>query len=201
MLFKMRDAGILGKYEMSTPGWASSMAKGENIFYLFAPWSAKWEIAANDKEGKGRWGLVKAPGGSFTRGGTSISIYKDSKVKEAAWAYIQFCYLSDEGSQITFQKFGNAPGIKAFYEKNKALIEKGSESDAFFGGQNLTKYFLEKIVPDVKGERQTKYESIVNSVFKTLYPLWMKDGSINANSALEKFKSEVKNKAPEATVK
>ncbi|WP_240420493.1 ABC transporter substrate-binding protein [Paenibacillus periandrae] len=200
-VFKMRDTGILGKYEMNTPGWAASMSKGENIFYLFAPWSAQWEIASNDKEGKGRWGLVKAPGGSFTRGGTSISLYRDSKVKEAAWAYIQFCYLTDEGTKITFQKFGNIPGIKSFYEKNRDLIEKGSENDPFFGGQNLTKYFLEKIVPDVKGERQTKYESIVNSVFKTLYPLWTKDGSINAGSALEKFKAEVKNKAPEATVK
>src|SRR5690606_10337164 len=41
-LFEMRDKGILGKYELWTPAWASSMAKGEFMFYAMAPWGAKW---------------------------------------------------------------------------------------------------------------------------------------------------------------
>jgi len=200
-LMEMRDAGILGKHELWTPSWSASMASGENIFYPMAPWGPKWHIAANDPEGSGRWGLVKAPGGSFTRGGTSISIYKDSKVKEAAWAYVNFMYLSDEGTKIAFEKFGFTPGVKAFYENNQDLIEAGSEFDAFFGGQNLTKYFYEKIVPGVVGEPQTKYESIVDGAFMSLYPLWTKDTGIDAQEALGMFIQEVKNKAPDAAVK
>lgn len=200
-LFEMRDAGILGKHEMWTPSWSASMATGENIFYPMAPWGPKWHISANDPDGSGRWGLVKAPGGSFTRGGTSISIYKDSKVKEAAWAYVNFMYLSDEGTKISYSKFGFTPGVKSFYENNPELIEQGSEFDTFFGGQNLTKYFYEEIVPGVVGEPQSKYESIVDGVFMSLYPLWAKDSSIDANSALEKYIEEVQNKALDATVK
>ncbi|WP_248924593.1 ABC transporter substrate-binding protein [Paenibacillus hamazuiensis] len=200
-LFQMRNAGILGKLEMNSPAWSSSLAKGENIFYGMAPWGPKWNISANDKEGKGRWGLVKAPGGGFTLGGTAVSVYKDSKQKQAAWAFINFCYVSDEGTKIALEKFGFTPGVKSFYAKNADLINKGSEFDAFFGGQNLTKYFVEKIVPDLKGQAQTKYESIVDSAFKTLYPLWTQDTGIDADKALEKFKAEVKNKASDATVK
>ncbi|MDU0332305.1 extracellular solute-binding protein [Paenibacillus sp. 3LSP] len=85
-LFAMRDAGILGKYEGYTPGWNASFAKGDNIFYPMAPWSPKWNVQANDPDGIGRWGLMAAPEGGFTYGGTSVSVYKNSKNKEAAWS-------------------------------------------------------------------------------------------------------------------
>jgi multiple sugar transport system substrate-binding protein len=201
ILFQMRDAGILGKNELWTPAWSASMAKGQFMFYPMAPWGPKWHISANDPEGKGRWGLVKAPEGGFTRGGTAIGIYKDSKVKEAAWAYIQYAFLSDEGSVFNFKTFGNMTGSKSFYENHKDLIEAPGPYDEFFGGQNLAKYFMDKIIPDMKGEPQSKYDSTVDSVFNALYPLWTKDESINADAALQKFITEVKNKASDATVK
>ncbi len=200
-LFKMRDAGILGKNELWTPAWSASMAKGQFMFYPMGPWGPKWHISANDPDGKGKWGLVKAPEGGFTRGGTAIGIYKDSKVKEAAWEFMQFAYLSDEGSAYNFKTFGNMTGSKAFYENQKALIDAPGAYDEFFGGQNLAKYFIENIVPDMKGEAQSKYDSVVDSVFNALYPLWTKDGSITADAALQKFITEVKNKASDATVK
>lgn len=200
-LFTMRDAGILGKHELWTPSWATSMSTGECVFYPMAPWGPKWHISANDKDGKGRWGLVAAPGGSFTRGGTSVSIYKDSKVKEAAWKYVQFCYLSDEGTKAAYNAFGFLPGVKSFYAKNADLIERGTEFDAFFGGQNINKYFIDKIVPGVRGEQQTKYDSIVDGALMAMYPLWTKDTSIDAAAALKLLSQEVKNKAPRATIR
>ncbi|MBD2870837.1 ABC transporter substrate-binding protein [Paenibacillus arenilitoris] len=200
-LFDMRDKGIIGKLENGSPSWAASFASGDYLFYPSATWSPKWQVAANDKDGSGRWGLVAAPEGSFTLGGTSVSVYKDSKVKEAAWAYMNFCYLSDEGTKIAAEKFGFLPGVKSFYENNRELIDKGSEFDAFFGGQNLSKYFVEKVVPGVSGQPQTKYEAIVTQAFKTLYPLWTKDASIDANTAMSKYIDEVKSKARDANVK
>ncbi|MGG1553449.1 ABC transporter substrate-binding protein [Paenibacillus ferrarius] len=200
-VFSMRDAGILGKYEAYTPGWNASFAKGDNIFYPMAPWSAKWNIAANDKDGIGRWGLIPAPGGSYTYGGTSVGVYKDSKNKDAAWAYINFAYMSDEGMAINYKEFGNMAGTKQFFEKHKDWIDAGTEYDKYFAGQNLNKTFVEKIVPTVKADPQTKYNAMVQTAYGSLYPLWMKDMSINVKTALEKLKSEVKNLAPEATIK
>jgi len=199
-LFNMRDAGILGKLETDTPAWSASFAKGETIFYPLAPWGPKWTVAANDKEGKGRWGLVKAPGGGTTVGGTSVSVYKDSKAKEAAWAYVNFVYLSREGTSKSFEKFGFPPGVKSFYENND-LIEKVTEYDEYFGGQNLMKYFYENVVPEMKGQSQTKYESFVVSTFNMLYPLFTKDATITADTALQKYIAEVKNKVQGVTVK
>nr|WP_306812990.1 extracellular solute-binding protein [Paenibacillus soyae] len=199
-VFKMRDAAILGKYEAYTPGWNASFAKGDNIFYPMAPWSAKWNIAANDKDGIGRWGLIPAPEGSYTYGGTSVGVYKGSKNKEAAWAYIQFAYMSDEGMTISYKEFGNMAGTKEFFEKHKDWIEAGTDYDKYFAGQNLNKTFIEEIVPTVKADPQTKYNAMVQTAYSSLYPLWMKDTSITVDAALEKLKSEVKNLAPEATI-
>lgn len=199
ILFKMRDAGIIGKYEGYTPGWNASFAKGDNIFYPLAPWSAKWNVQANDPEGIGRWGLIPAPEGGFTYGGTSVGVYKNSKNKEAAWAYIYFCYISSEGMDVNYHKLGNLPGVKSFYEKHRDWLEEGTELDKYFG-QNLSLTFYEKIVPEVVGSTQTKYDSIVQTVFNSLFPLWMKDTSIDMHEALEKFKEEIKNQAPEVTV-
>lgn len=200
-LFKMRDAGILGKNELWTPAWSASMAKGEFMFYPMAPWGPKWHISANDPEGSGRWGLVKAPEVGFARGGTAVGIYKDSKAKEAAWAFVQFAYQSEEGSLYNFQTFGNMTSNKEFYEKQKALFEAPGAYDEFFGGQNLSQYFLQEIIPDMKGQPQSKYDSVVDGVFNALYPLWTKDASTTVDVALEKFKTEFKNKASDATVK
>ncbi|MBB3113029.1 multiple sugar transport system substrate-binding protein [Paenibacillus phyllosphaerae] len=199
-VFKMRDAGVLGKYEAYTPGWNASFAKGDNLFYPMAPWSAKWNIAANDKDGIGRWGLIPAPEGSYTYGGTSVGVYKGSKNKEAAWAYINFAYMSDEGMAVSYKEFGNMAGTKAFFENHKDWIEAGTDYDKYFAGQNLNKTFLEEIIPTVKADHQTKYNAMVQTAYSSLYPLWMKDTSITAAAAIEKLKNDVKNLAPEATV-
>lgn len=199
-LFAMRDAGILGKYEGYTPGWNASFAKGDNIFYPMAPWSPKWNVQANDPDGIGRWGLMAAPEGGFTYGGTSVSVYKNSKNKEAAWAYIYFCYLSSEGMETNYKKLGNMPGIKSFFEEHRDWLEAGTELDQFFN-QNLSLTFYDDIVPEVTGSTQTKYDSIVQTAFNSLFPLWMKDTSIGVDGALEQFKEAVKNQAPEATIK
>lgn len=200
VLFTMRDAGILGKLETDTPSWSASFAKGETIFYPLAPWGPKWTIAANDKEGHGRWGLVKAPGGGTTVGGTSVSVYKNSKAKEAAWAFVTFVYLSQEGTSKSFEKFGFPPGVKSFYENNE-LIEQGTEYDEFFGGQNLMKYFYENVVPEMSGQPQTRYESFVVSTFNMLYPLFTRDETIDADAALEKYIDEVQKRVQGIAVK
>jgi multiple sugar transport system substrate-binding protein len=197
---KVRDAGIVAKYELWSPGWNASFAKGDVIFFNMAPWGSKWHVSANDRNGSGRWGLMKAPEGGFTFGGTSVGIYKGSKNKAAAWEYIKWVYYSKEGGKINFEKFGNLTSLKAFYEGASPINREGNY-DEFFGGQNLARYYVDQISPKVKGQRQTKYETVVDEAFYRLVPLFMKDTSINAKKALEKFISEVKLNAPGAIVK
>jgi len=201
LCFKVRDTGIIGKYESGSPSWNAAYAKGDIIFWNCAVYSPKSGMYASDKEnGTGRWGLIKAPGGGFTMGGTSVGIYKNSKNKEAAWEVIKYLYLSKEGFAHTYEQFGYIPGVKSFFE-GITPIDKPGRYDEFFGGQNLAKYHVSQILPDVKGQFQSKYETIVNDAFTKLLPLFTKDTSMTVQRAINKVKEEIKISAPNAVVK
>ncbi|HEY5584009.1 MAG TPA: extracellular solute-binding protein [Ruminiclostridium sp.] len=200
-LFKIRDAGILGKTELYSPAWNNAFSKGETIFFNCASWGPKWHVSANDKDGSGRWGLVVAPGGGYTFGGTSIGIYKDSKNKEAAWTYVKFAYFSKEGGAFNYKTFGNVPGYKPFFDGTDSPMNSAGPQDAFFGGENLLKVFYSQIMPVCKSEPQTKYTTTVATAEGKLIPLFMKDTSIDATKALQMLIAEVKLQAKDAEVK
>src|SRR5690606_19251042 len=105
------------------------------------------------------------------------------------------------GSAFNFKTFGNMTSDKSFYETHKDLIEAPGPYDELFGGQNRAKYVIQKIVPDMEGEAQSGCDLDADAVFNSLYPLWTKDPSAPAASALAKFISETKNKAQDATIK
>jgi len=199
--FKIRNEGIIGKYEESTPGWNAAQAKGDVMFWNCASWTPRGQMAQNDKEnGKGRWGLTKAPG-AFMLGGTIVGIYKDSKNKEAAWEYMKYIYLSKEGVGKTYEAFGYIPGVKSFYEGDCIIDKVPGKYDEFFGGQNLARYYVNNILPNIKASRQTKYDSIVETTLTKLMPVYITDNNMTAQQALDKLIAEFKIAAPGTTVK
>lgn len=106
----------------------------------------------------------------------------------------------NNGAKLDYEKRGDLPGFKSFY-KGDSLINKPGLSDEFFGGENLAKYFIDKILPKIKSEPQSGYNDILNQALSKLTPLFMLDKSINASYALEKLISEVRLYAPDAKVK
>ncbi len=198
---EMNQAGVLGKQERYTPASSSGMAAGEFIFYPCAPWATKWTIAANDPDGSGRWGLAKGPGGGFTNGGTSISIYSGSKNKEEAWKYIRYTYGDGYGVEEAFKKFGFMTGFRAPYEdSNSYFYTTEGAYDEFFGGQNLADYFINTISVETEGQIQTKYESAVSTAMLSLAGKMSADTSVTGEDALEFLKSEIQNLVPDAVI-
>ncbi len=201
---QIRDAGVpLGKFEKGTPAWNATYSQGNVLFYNLASWAAKTYIAGNDKDnGKGRWGLVKSPGeNGFTLGGTAVGIYKNSKNKDAAWAYLNYIYNTKEGAGEMYKNMGYIYSFKAFYEGDDAPIKQPGFYDEYFKGQNIGQYYYEVISPTIKTETQTTYQSAVEQSYSTIIPLFLKDEKLGAQQAMEKFKEELKLKAPDATIK
>lgn len=199
---KVRDAEIVGDNELDTPSWNAEFAENETIFFPAAPWSCEWHVAANDPDGAGNWGLTKAPESGYTKGGTSISIYSESPNKEAAFAYLQWVYFSVDGSIASRDAIGQYSSLKACYEGENAIYNEPGAYDEFFGGQNLAKYFVEEIVPNIKStQKETAYETVVNEVFNKLNPTLSTDMSVTAEDAIELYKEEISIKAMDAEVK
>ena len=202
MAIRVRDAGILGDHEEDAPSWHADFASGNNIFFPSAPWSCEWHVYANDPDGGGNWGLTKAPESGFTKGGTSVGIYKDSPNKEAAWAYIKWTFFSLEGSVAARDIIGQYISLKECYEGDNAVWNVPGAYDEYFGGQNLLKYFIEEIVPDITTtQRETSYETTVTQSFTKLNPTLATDLSIDAAQALELLKEEISIAEMDAEVK
>lgn len=197
---KMRDEGIIGDLELYSAAWYSAYASDEYLFYECASWCPSAVLKPNAPDDDGNWAITLPPEGSFNLGGTTYSVYKDSENKEAAWAYLQYIYFSEEGGAAVYDLTGNYVCYKPYYEGENSPMSKEGPLDTFFGGQSLVDYYINQAAPNAKTMAQSKYDAIISDVFQGLLPKYMTDLSIDAAKALELFKEEVELKAPEANI-
>lgn len=195
----MNQAGILGNMTDSSPALASSYSAGTVLFYECAPWSMKWTFKANDP--KDTWGLTKIPGKTGTTyGGTSISIYSNSKNKNLAWDYIKYTYCTGAGVKNAYEKFGFMSGFSSLYKDNSYYFTEKGAYDDFFGGQNLAKYFISNISLNLNGQVQTKNESYVTTALTAVTTQLVKNKSTTSTAALSMLKNELQTLVPDATI-
>jgi multiple sugar transport system substrate-binding protein len=193
----MRDAKTDGKLDMWSPTWNASYAQDNVIFYPAANWSTSFVIKPNDKNSTGRWGVMVPPAGGYAYGGTSISIWKGSKHKDAAWKYVEWLFGSEEGAKESF-KAGYMIPLKSVYKDPSAT---STGADAYFGGQDLGKFWVEKVFPTMKAKPVTKYDQDIYNASSLIMQAFMQDPSFKADVALDKWKQELKKNHPEITFK
>lgn len=198
---KYRDEGIVGNIEMYSADWYNAYSTGVSIFYEAGSWCPPLVIKNYDPDGSGNWGVTTPPDGSFNLGGTTLSIYKDSKNKEAAWAYIQYIFFSEEGGSIMYNVTGNYSCYAPYYTGDLSPMNEEGPVDEFFGGQSLVNYYINTAAPQAKTAAMNKYDSVVSDVWQQLLPQYMSDSSIDADKAVQMFIDTVQEKEPEATVK
>lgn len=194
-LLEMKNKGVADTLEMWSPEWNSSFADGKHIFYPFATWSDTWVIKANDKDGKGRWGAMKSPGGYFSDMGTIVAIPKKAKNKDAAFAYINWCYLSDKGAMSNRDNLGYFNTMKSTYKDANFY----TKPDEFYNGQDILKFFAHNVMPNVPESRKvTKYDADVydalNLVLKVINTT---PDKANIEELLKKMQDDISTKYPE----
>jgi multiple sugar transport system substrate-binding protein len=197
---KMNQAGMLGNMTDQSPALAASYSAGSVLFYECAPWSMKWTFMANDS--KDTWGLTKLPGESGTTyGGTSISIYSGSKNKDLAWDYIKYTYCTGDGVKNAYEKFGFMSGFSSLYSDDSYYFTEKGAYDDLFGGQNMSKYFINNISLKLNGQVQTKNESYVSTALTAVTAELVKNKSTASADAIAMLKKELQTLVPEATIK
>lgn len=198
---KLRDDGIIGNVEMYSADWYNDYASEDYIFYEAGSWCPPLVISQYDPEGSGNWAVTTPPDGSFNLGGTTLSIYKDSDNKEAAWAYIQYIFFSEKGGSYMYDLTGNYSCYEPYYSSEYSPMDKEGPVDEFFGGQSLVDYYINVAAPTAKTVAQNKYDAVVSDVWQQLLPQYMSDNSIDSDKALSMFINAVQEKEPEATIK
>ncbi len=193
---QFRDAKILDKLVAWTPAWYASFGQDKYIFAGCAIWTPQYVIQPNDPKGKGNWGLMRAPGGNFSWGGTTLGISKQCKHKLAAWEFVKFATLSVEGAKAA-REVGFLTSYKAAYEDP----EFASIKNEWFGGQDIGKYWIDEVAPAVKIRPMSKYDNIIKDSVDLIVTSLNNDSNMGVDEAMKKLIQEIKNRAPELKVR
>jgi lactose/L-arabinose transport system substrate-binding protein len=131
MVKRMKDEGIV----LNTPTWddrVRAVVNGDTATIIYPVWYAG-TIRHQAKDQQGKWGVFPLP--AFTEGGPNqansggsvMAITKQSKNKEAAWKFIEYSLLTNEGQDIQL-KYGLFPSWKPYYQ-----TEGFKKEDEYFG--------------------------------------------------------------------
>lgn len=135
---KMIKEGLVGKNELWTPEWGSAMADGSYATLIGAP---AWMIAnvkGNAPDAVGEWSLTTIPEGAGNWGGSFLTIPKESKHPEEAFAFIK--WLTSEETQLkSFTNHGLFPSTPGVYENEEFL----ATTDEYFSDAPTAKIFAE----------------------------------------------------------
>ncbi len=192
---KFRDNHVVDKLEAWSPAWYASFGEGKHIFAGCATWSVPFTIEPNDPDGKdaGHWGLMNAPEGNISWGGTTLGISKTCKDKELAWAFVKYATLSTEGARA-LNSIGFMTSAKKPYEEAPELK---SFKSSWFGDQDLGKMFLEEIVPNISIRTMNLDDNIIHNALNLVTTSLINDPAIDANKAMDLLKEELEIQMPD----
>ncbi len=195
---EFRNAGIVDKLEAWTPAWYASYGEGQHIFAGCATWSVPFVIEPNDPDGQGQghWGLMNAPEGNISWGGTTLGISKTSEEKAIAWEFIKFATLSTEGAKA-LNSIGFFTSAKQAYIDDPSLKSFKSE---WFGDQDLGAFFLDEIVPNIKVRPMNVEDNIIHETLNLISTSLNNDREMTSDEALELLKEEINLKLPDYTI-
>ncbi len=195
---QLRDNNVCDKLEAWSPAWYASFGEGKHIFAGCATWSIPFNIVPNDPEGEttGHWGLMSAPEGNISWGGTTVGISKTCKDKRLAWEFIRFATLSTEGAEA-LNPIGLMTSAKAPYEEKPELAKVTSP---WFGDQDLGNVFLNEIVPNIAARPMNFDDIVIHETLNLVTTALNNDPDMTAEDAMEQLKEELEMKLPDYTV-
>ncbi len=176
-----------------TPAMNAAIADDNHIFLNAAAWTPAFVIQPNDKNGNGKWRIMEAPGGPYNMGGTMYGIWKGSKNKEAAFAYLNWAFGTDEGVM------GNVTA-RGFYVPLKSFIDThdfSKDTNPYFAPQNIADKFMKQMAPKNKVRAPELYMNQIKEAFKVAETTVINDSSVTEAKYKEILTKEIKDKCPD----
>lgn len=195
---EFRDNNTADKLEAWSAAWYASFGEGTHIFAGCATWSIPFTIEPNDPEGEktGHWGLMNAPEGNISWGGTTLGITKTCKDKRLAWEFIKFATLSTEGAEA-LNTIGYLTSAKKPYEEEPELKSYKSK---WFGDQDLGEMFLDEIIPNIEARPMNLDDNVIHETLNLVTTSINSDPDMDADAAMDQLKEELEMKLPDYTI-
>ena len=180
-LIALRDAGAVDTYQNGTPEGNATYAGKNHIFYPCPDWAITYYIEANDPDGSGNWGIIKAPV-NYQHGGTAFGITTSAtdEQKAAAYDYIHWCVSDQVGAE-------EARDVAGFITMDSTIATpefcKRSDEE-FFGGENISDLLYQEIAPNTVIPAPSAYDNDITSVRNDVAQQLMDDASMDLDAAV-----------------
>ncbi|WMJ87147.1 extracellular solute-binding protein [Anaerocolumna sp. MB42-C2] len=155
-VIKMRQ----NKWDMNVDMWSSEAyagyAAGTCASVFTGAWFGGFLKTDIDPDGAGHWAVTTLPGAvkSSNWGGSFLVIPKQSKNKDAAWAFIKYMLATAKGQNDMFQAVDYYPAYKPAWD-DKTIYDA---EDPYFGGEK-TKALWAKIASELQPVNTTMMDT------------------------------------------
>lgn len=190
-VLEMKKEGLVDTMEFEGPAHDNSLIQKNHIFGMMPAYFPTFKIKNIDKDKTVKWGLMTPPEGGVNAASNAWAIPKAAKNKAAAFKWLNWFAVSDEGTQAVRDIWPTFSPVKKRYEEPGFYSMK----DEWFAGQDIFKKFSDMTL-NTKGlsPEYSKYLSTVqeqvNIALKTINA--SKDGSdINLDELFEKMEEQI----------
>jgi len=195
IMTNLRDHHCVGKINRWTADWNASYNNGSVVFWQFAPWSFTAAIQPNATGLDGDFSVIMAPGGAYYLGGTGFAIPKDSKNKDLAWLFVNYCLVNKDGVSEGISKLDYLTPVAGFYDGRDQI--SSDASIAFFNGQDVNKFLLDEISPIMNLRAVSAYDTVVSEVVSYMMTMIQDDPTIDTATAVQMALEEARNMLPD----
>ncbi len=200
-VLEMKKEGLVDTMEFEGPAHDNSLIQKNHIFGMMPSYFPTSKIKNIDKDKTIQWGLMTPPEGAVNAASNAWAIPKNAKNKEAAFTWLNWFAVSDEGTQAVRDIWPTFSPVKKRYEEEGFY----SMEDEWFSGQDIMKKFSEMtlttkgIEPEYSKYLSTVQEQI-NIALKTINA--SKDGSdVNLDQLFADMEKQIVSKEPDIKVK
>lgn len=187
----VRDAGIDAKIGQWSAPWAAAQASSNVFGFVLPTWGLNYVIMTNAPKTSGDWGFAKAYS-PYYWGGTWIGMYNKSTQKDNAWQFIK--YITSDPAFLTKHCKDTGDFVSSL-SVDKALSTSADGNNAFCGGQNIYKTYLD-MVPGINGSLVTAYDETANNKFTADLDLYI-NGKLTKDAFLAQFRADMKTAFPD----
>lgn len=181
-LKQMKDAGII-----TAAIWdekIQSNSAGKVATQMYGGWY-EGTIRSGSPDLAGKWGVYPMP--SLTAdgphaanlGGSSLAISSASQNKEAAWKFVDYALLTNEGQVTMLKSFGLVPSLLT---ADKDAFAK--EAQPYWGGQAIWADILATL-PKIVPSRGTAFQSDAEGIYRVTQTKYLAGGFPDAKTALD----------------
>lgn len=193
----MKREGLIDTMEFEGPAHDNSLLQQKHIFGMMPSYFPTFKIKNIDKDKTVKWGLMTPPEGAVNTASNAWAIPRNAKNKEAAFKWLNWFAVSDEGTEAVKDIWPTFSPIKKRYEEPGFY----SMEDEWFGGQDVFKKFSDMTLEsDNLAPKYSKYvgtvQDQINIALKTINA--SEDGSdIDLDKLLEDVEEQIRIKEPE----